>query len=97
MGVGLHPERLYWWMNRLGVEGLADIVTAPGKARLPKRSGESAPRFVPVVVKTAAASATTPMVIRHGTKTTLEIDATTAVSAGWVAAVMIELERASCS
>jgi hypothetical protein len=97
MRAGLHPERLYWWMNRLGVDKLADVETAPCKPRLPKRSGESAPRFVPVVVRTDATSATAPIVIRHGAKTTMEIEVTATVSPAWVAAVMIELERASCS
>jgi hypothetical protein len=54
---------------------------------------------VPVVVKkrSTSAPATAAIVIRRGGSTTMEIDATASVSAAWVAAVMIELERAGCS
>lgn len=100
MRSGLRPRRLYWWMKRLGLETIADAVETPRKPRRRKRSsGDSAARFLPVVVTDAPARAKAPIVVRRGdsTTTTMEIDATAAVSPAWVAAVMIELERAACS
>jgi transposase-like protein len=89
MRSGLRPRRLYWWMKRLRLETIAE---APRTARRPKRT-ESAPRFVPVVVKNTAASAKAAIVIRRGATTRMEIDPSAMVSPAWVAAVMLELER----
>lgn len=94
MREGLHPKRLYWWMKRLGLRRNAEAVARP-EARRRKRAAESPLGFVPVVVKRS--SATAHIVIRREGSTTMEIDASAAVSPAWVAAVMIELERAGCS
>jgi hypothetical protein len=96
---GLRPKRLYWWMRRHGLATIHDAVAQPPEPRRRRRASRRAPRFVPVVVKTRSTSApaTAAIVIRRGGSTTMEIDATASVSAAWVAAVMIELERAGCS
>ena len=94
MREGLRPKRLHWWMQRLGLAKIADAVAQPAEPSRRKRA--AAPlRFVPVVVKRNSASA--PIVIRREGSTTMEIDASAEVSPAWVAAVMIELERAGCS
>lgn len=96
---GLRPKRLYWWMQRLGLATIHDAGKQPPEPRRRKRAARRAPRFVPVVVKTRSVSAPAKaaIVIRRGGSTTMEIDASAAVSPAWVAAVMIELERAACS
>ena len=94
---GLSPKRLHWWRQRLG--GSAGRVALPPKARRRQGAAESPSRFVPVVVtkRSAIAFAKAPIVIRRGGSTTMEFDASAEVSPSWVAAVMIELERAGCS
>ena len=84
---GLRPRRLYWWTQRLGN-------LARGR-----RGEEGGLRFVPAIMKVAVPGrGTGPVVtIRMGAKTTLEIVEPSAVSAGWVAEVMVELERITCS
>lgn len=93
---GLRPQRLHWWSSRLGMKGGADAPQTEPRRR--RRAQEPAPRFVPVVVRgrSTIALAKAPIVIRHGA-TTLEVEGCTEVSPAWVAAVMIELERAACS
>lgn len=99
---GLHPKRLYWWMRRLGLETVeaATLEGAALKSPAPrrKRRARSRSSFVPVIVKAASSNfAQAAIVIRRGGETTMEIEATAAVSPAWVAAVMMELERAACS
>jgi hypothetical protein len=92
---GLEPRRLYRWNARLGI-----VAEARGtRARRTKRAAvrrraesEPAARFVPVVVKETRAA----IVIRHG-GSTVEFDPEAGVSPVWVAAVMLELGRATCS
>ena len=87
---------IVWWSSRLGMKGGADAPQTEPRRR--RRAEEPAPRFVPVVVRgrSTIALAKAPIVIRHGA-TTLEVEGCTEVSPAWVAAVMIELERAACS
>ncbi|MBX3198270.1 MAG: hypothetical protein KF894_09005 [Labilithrix sp.] len=85
---GLEPHRLYRWSKRLGI-----VVRARRRTR--EAQTTQAPAFVPLVLKRGAARSA--VVIRHGESTTLEIDDATGVSPAWVAAIMIELERAACS
>ena len=81
---GVRPRRLYRWTKRLGES---------------KRSDTAALRFVPAVVKVDAprAEQRAPVTVRVGAKATLEIAEPMAVSARWVADVMVEMERIACS
>jgi hypothetical protein len=82
---GLRARRLYWWTQRLADGGgIRDA---------------SITRFVPAVVKMGAArvGACATITIRVGSKATMEIAGPASVSAGWVAELMTELERLSCS
>ncbi|MGE0230118.1 MAG: hypothetical protein AB7U23_16590 [Dehalococcoidia bacterium] len=82
---GLRERRLYWWTQRLADGG-------------PIRDASMA-RFVPAVVRVDAtrAGASATITIRVGSKATMEIAEPASVSAGWVAELMTELERLSCS
>jgi len=85
---GLLPQRLYRWAKHLG--------------RRPESRGPRGPvaRFVPAVVKVATVVERAPrarVVVRCGARAVMELADASAVSPAWVAAVMAELERASCS
>jgi hypothetical protein len=87
---GLEPRRLYRWSKRLGI-----AVADRRRRRAPQRT---APAFVPLVPKSDSHAAKgSGAVIRHGASTTLEIENVANVSPAWVAAIMLELERAACS
>lgn len=87
---GIEPRRLYRWSKRLGV-------AVPDRRR-GRSKPASAPVFVPLVPKADSFAATGSVaVLRHGESTTLEIENVANMSPAWVAAIMLELERATCS
>lgn len=85
---GIRPRRLYWWTKRLRGD-------ARGRVEL------DALRFVPAIVKPGGDEASVrvrpAVAIRVGPRATLEIVDPSAVSVGWVADVLVELERVACS
>jgi hypothetical protein len=86
---GLKARRLYRWSKQLGIVG------REGRRRRSKPTGS--PAFVPLVLKSAPIASRSEVVIRVGGLTTLEIDNVASVSPAWIAAIMLELERAACS
>jgi hypothetical protein len=84
---GLRPQRLYWWSKRL-------TTTSPAITVVPL------PRLVPVVLKAGVSKARqgpAAISVRVGASVTMEIADPAAATPAWVAAVMAELERLSCS
>jgi transposase-like protein len=88
---GLEPRRLYRWHKRL-----EDLTVGRPRPRKPRTT--ASPTFAPIVLKQRQCDVSTcAVVIRHGASTRMEVDDASGVSPSWVAAVMIELERAACS
>lgn len=88
---GLRPRRLYWWIKRLAQK--------PAPATRVGARRERAMKLVPVIVKGIApqSAVRATIIVRAGKHTTMEIASASGASAAWVAAVMAELERLSCS
>ena len=88
----LNPRRLYWWVKRLATRASAVMNIAPAPKAL---------RLVRGIIVKNKATRTNPsgaaVTIQFGERTRLEILDPQVTPAGWVAAVIMELERLSCS
>jgi transposase-like protein len=84
--VGLVPQRMYWWRERLGA--------GPVKARAQEVREVSVPAFLPVTVRatpTPTLGAAVTVCTREGIRVEVtELDAT---SAAWVATLVRSLEE----